>query len=172
MSTALELVYEYRHLMGKCGTGIGLTLDEIEAVEAIEGLFSPGASPFEGQDSGLSGHLTATLRGGRRQIWDKVDLVAARLDELELRATAFLDAGSVIELQVEDEELRLSYRFKGRVVSIGDEEPASGIGHGHTLVLELVGLPLLVRRGPRSPKPDPKNAAGRRLRSEPRVQAA
>ncbi|HKE20287.1 MAG TPA: hypothetical protein VKB80_35680 [Kofleriaceae bacterium] len=171
MSTALELVYEYRHLMGKCRTGTGLTLDEIEAVEAIEGLFIPGSSPFEGQDSGLAGRLTATLRGGRRQIWDKAELVAARLDQLELRASTYLEAGSVIELQVDDEELRLSYRFKGRVLSTGDEE-ATPIGSGHLVVLELIGLPLLVRRGPRSPKPDPQNSAGRRLRSEPRVQAA
>lgn len=171
MSTALELVYEYRHLMGKCRTGAGLTLDEIEAVEAIEGLFTPGASPFDGQDSGLASRLTATLRGGPRQLWDKVELVTARLDELELRTTTFLEVSAVIELQIEDDELRLSYRFKGRVVAVGEDESAQGLGAGHRVVLELVGLPLLVRRGPRSPKPDPKNAAGRRLRSEPRQAA-
>ncbi len=170
MSTALELVYEYRHLMGKCRTGAGLTLDEIEAVEAIEGLFAPGSSQFGDQSSGLTSRLSAILRGGRRQLWDRVELLAARLDALELRVSMFMQMGATIELQFEDEELRLSYHFKGRVVSFGDDEkPVPGAGH--KVVLELVGLPLLVRRGPRSPKPDPKSAHGRRLRSEPRQAA-
>ena len=169
MSTALELVYEYRHLMGKCRTGAGLTLDEIEAVEAIEGLFAPGSSQFGDQSSGLASRLTAILRGGRRQLWDRVELLAARLDAVELRVSTFMETGATIELQIEDEELRLSDHFKGRVVSFGDERPVPGAGH--VVVLELVGLPLLVRRGPRSPKPDPKSAHGRRLRSEPRQAA-
>jgi hypothetical protein len=170
MSTALELVYEYRHLMGKCRTGAGLTLDEIEAVEAIEGLFAPGATTFEGQNSGLASRLTAVLRGGPRQLWDKVELVSAQLDLVVLRASVFLEPGAVVELQVEDDELRLSYRFKGRVMSFGDDRGA--LAPSHRIVLELIGLPLLVRRGPRSPKPDPRNAGGRRPRSEPRVAAA
>jgi hypothetical protein len=169
MSTALELVYEYRHLMGKCRNGAGLTLDEIEAVEAIEGLFAPGASPFEGQNSGLAARLTAILRGGPRQLWDKVELISAQLEHLVLRAAAVLETGAVVELQVEDDELRLSYRFKGRVISFAEDRGVSV--PSHRVVLELIGLPLLVRRGPRSPKPDPRNA-GRRPRSEPRVVAA
>lgn len=170
MSTSLELVYEYRHLMGKCRTGAGLSMDEIETVEAIEGLFVRGGSAFEGRDSGLSPRLTASLRGGRRQLSDKVELLAARLDELELAATATLEPGGMVELQVEDEELRLSYRFKGRVRLTGDGAPDLPVDARHTVVLELVGLPLLVRRGPRSAKPD--TSKGRRLRSEPRVVAA
>src|SRR5688572_28722359 len=39
MTTALELLYEYRHLMGKCRSSAGLDMDEIQAVDAIEALF-------------------------------------------------------------------------------------------------------------------------------------
>jgi hypothetical protein len=166
MSTALELVYEYRHLMGKCRTGAGLTLEEIEAVEAIEGLFARESSRFGDGGAGLTDRLSAILRGGRRELWEKVELLAAHLDSLELRVSTFMEVGATIELQVEDDELRLSYRFKGRVASFGDQDgPVPGAGH--RVVLELIGLPLLVRRGPRSPKP----AHGRRMRSEPRQAA-
>lgn len=162
MSTALELVYEYRHLMGKCRVGAGLSMDEIEAVEAIEGLFAVGATPFEQRAGGLS----ATLRGGPNKLWDKVQLASAELDRIAVRVTALLEPGSPVELLVEDEELRLSYRFRTRIASV-QGDPAGG----YKVVLELVGLPLLVRRGPKQARPNAKNLPPRPS-SEPRVVAA
>jgi hypothetical protein len=163
MSTALELVYEYRRLMGKCWAGSGLSMDEIEAVEAIEGLFAGGASPL----TGVSASLSATLRGGPRHHCAGVELLSADLDQLEVQATSALEAGTRIELRIEDDELRVSYRFKGRVLSMRETEP----GGSHTVALELLGVPLLVRRGPKPPRLDPTSGTGRRLGSEPRAAA-
>lgn len=162
MSTALELVYEYRHLMGKCRAGAGLSMDEIEAVEAIEGLFAVGATPFEQRAGGMS----ATLRGGPKKLWDKVELLSAELDRIAVRMTACLEPGGLVELLVEDEELRLSYRFRSRVVAV-DEEPDGT----WKVSIELFGLPLLLRRGPHRPRQNAKNLPPRPS-SEPRVVAA
>src|SRR5687767_5067724 len=49
MSTALELLYEYRHLMGKCRSSAGLDMDEIQTLDAIEALFEGDGS--RGSDS-------------------------------------------------------------------------------------------------------------------------
>jgi hypothetical protein len=38
--TALDLVYQYRQLVGKCESGAGLDFDEIEALGTIEALFA------------------------------------------------------------------------------------------------------------------------------------
>ena len=52
MTTALELLYEYRHLMGKCRSGAGLDMDEIQTVDAIEALF--GQAPSSEDARGLT----------------------------------------------------------------------------------------------------------------------
>src|SRR5262245_48117403 len=122
MSTALELVYEYRHLMGKCGSGAGLSMDEIEAVEAIEGLFAVSPSPVAGPGAGPAGNLRASLRSGARRQSDDVELVAAHLDRLEVLTATFLEVGAPAEVTVEDQELRLSYRFKCRVRSFDEAD--------------------------------------------------
>lgn len=174
MSAALELLYEYRHLMGKCRAGAGLTMDEVERVEAIEARFRVGSIPFErpGRSSGDGNspppRLAATLRGGPHRLWeDKVELVSAHLDHLVVQLAAFTEPGVVMELVVDDLEHRLSYRFKARVVSVADELHQSG----QQVVLAIVGVPVLVRRGPRKPRTDHKSLPPRPS-SEPRVVAA
>lgn len=162
MSTALELVYEYRHLMGKCRAGAGLSMEEVEAVEVIEGLFAGGAAPFERAGPPLA----ATVRSGRHRLCDRVELLSADLDQVAVELAAFVEPGLGVELSIEDSELRLSYRFKCRVLSV-DEDLSSG---RQRVVLELLGAPLLVRRGPRSVR-DAKSMPPRPS-SEPRVVAA
>jgi hypothetical protein len=177
MASPLELVYEYRHLMGKCQAGLGLTMDEVEVVEAIENLFRRGSIEFDrsghsngdgnGKGKVAATRSTATLRGGPHKLWDKVELVSGYLDHFVVQVTAFTEPGVVIELLVEDEERRLSYRFKTCVVSVAEELNQTG----QQVVLEIIGAPLLVRRGPRRPRSDHKSLPPRPS-SEPRVVAA
>jgi hypothetical protein len=161
MSTALELVYEYRALLGRGRAGAGLTMDEIETVEAIEGLFAVDAVPFE------PAGLAATVRGGPRKLADKVELASVGLSRVSVKAAAFLEPGARLELVVEDEELRLSFRFMGVVRSIHGDPSAPA----HDVTLDLVGVPLLVRRGPRVERSGAKTLPPRPS-SEPRVVAA
>jgi hypothetical protein len=161
MSTALELVYEYRALLGKSRGGAGLTLDEIETVEAIEGLFAVGAMPA------TCGGVVATLRGGPKKMTDQVELSSIGLERVLVKVGVFLEPGAPVELQVEDDELRLSYRFPARVTSIHGDPLAAA----HEVSIELVGIPLLIRRGPKIDRPNAKSLPPRSS-SEPRVVAA
>ncbi|HTE56035.1 MAG TPA: hypothetical protein VK698_34525 [Kofleriaceae bacterium] len=160
MSTALELVYEYRALMGRRG-GTGLSLDDIETVEAIEGLFAVDAVPLKPEG------LVASLRGRAGKLWDRIGISSVGLDQVGVKVPAFLEPGALVELVVEDEELRLSYRFKGLVRSIHGDPSAPA----HGVTIELVGVPLLVRRGPKVARPDARTMPPRPS-SEPRVVAA
>ena len=77
MTTALELLYEYRHLMGKCRSGAGLDMDEIQAVDAIEAIFADDA---EKSDTAQPNGLTTVVRGTK--LCDDVSLESILLDRL------------------------------------------------------------------------------------------
>jgi hypothetical protein len=139
MSTALELLYEYRHLMGKCRSGAGLDMDEIQTVDAIEALF--GQAPSSEDARGL----TTVVRSSKGKLCDEVHLDAILLDRVVLKGCPWVEAPVALEVIIEDPELRLSYRFKGVVAWTREE------GEGLlTVGVELCGVPVLVRRGPRS----------------------
>ncbi len=145
MRTALELVYQYRHLLGKSELGTGLSIDEIDALYTIEAL-------FVGDHGGLD-----VWRCTRQFAREKVD-ISARLRSADCddpvrivdiapggmvcRATPFVDENSTIELIVDDDELGLTYRFKAIVVWLRDD-----VDDDFMLGIELVGTPLLLRHG-------------------------
>ncbi len=140
MTTALELLYEYRHLMGKCRSGAGLDMDEIQAVDAIEALFADDGAR---SDSTQSDGLTTVVRGVK--LCDEVRLDSILLDRLVVAGCPWVDSAAAIEVIIEDPELMLSYRFRGQVAWTRDD------GKGRlTVGIELVGVPVLVRRGPRA----------------------
>jgi hypothetical protein len=143
MTTALELLYEYRHLMGKCGSGAGLDMDEIQAVDAIEALFADDAGK---SDSAEPRGLTTVVRGGK--LCDEVKLESILLDRLVVVSCPHVEASAPIEVMIDDPELLLSYRFRGTVAWTRDD------GKGRLAVgIELVGVPVLVRRGPKTARP-------------------
>jgi len=165
MTTALELLYEYRHLMGKCSSGAGLDMDEIQAVDAIEGVFADESASEVGRES-LG--LTTTLRSGRGKVCDQVQLSSVLLDRLVLKGCPWIESDAVAEIVIEDPELMLSYRFMGKVAWTR-EEPGALL----TIGLVLIGVPVLVRRGPKSERSAQAAAAPRRRRRiTPRAVAA
>jgi hypothetical protein len=163
--TALELVYEYRHLMGKCQSafGLGLTMDEALTLDGIHALFA--ADGAVGRDPTSS--LSATLRARSGKMCDEVRLAGVLLDRLELAGCPWIERGSMVEVVIEDAELRLSYRFKARVVSAREERGGAALG------IELLGVPVLVRRGPAgvAPARAQQPARTRRARIAPAVAA-
>src|SRR6185503_8902353 len=86
MTTALELLYEYRHLMGKCRSGAGLDMDEIQAVDAIEALFADDAGKSDQRG------LTTVVRGSR--LCDEVKLEAVLLDRLVVVGCPHVEAAA------------------------------------------------------------------------------
>jgi hypothetical protein len=143
VSTALELVYQYRFLRGKCEAGRGLTVDEIDALAAIEALFSSRLDPaepyFEGrQHAREKADLPAQLRN--RTLADKVRIVELSPSGMVVAQAPFVDEGVTLEIVVDDREVGLSYRFRARVAwrrDDGDED--------YVLGLELLGTPVLMR---------------------------
>ena len=164
MRTALELAYEYRHLMGKCQSVHGLTMEEALTLDGIAALFASDAGADARKDSVEA--LSATLRGRSGRSSDTVRLTRVRLDHLELDACPWIDPGTLVELVIEDSELRLSYRFKARVAWAREEKASTSLG------LELLGVPVLVRRGPPgTPVERPAKAKGSRRPAAARVAA-
>ena len=152
MTTALELLYEYRHLMGKCRSGAGLDMDEIQAIDAIEALFADDAT---GPDAVQPGGLTTMIRGAK--LCDEVKLESIRLDRLAVAGCPYVESAAAVEVIIEDPELLLSYRFRGQVAWTRDDGTER-----LTVGIELVGAPVLVRRGPRTPRSLAAQPAARR----------
>ena len=157
MTTALELLYEYRHLMGKCRSGAGLDMDEIQAVDAIEALFADDAAK---SDSAQPTGLTTVVRGAK--LCDDVKLEAILLDRLVVAGCPWVEAAAALEVIIEDPELLLSYRFRGTVAwTREDDKGRLSVG------IELVGVPVLVRRGPKNARQlasAPRSSSRRRIR--------
>jgi hypothetical protein len=157
--TALDLVYQYRLLVGKCESGVGLDFDEIEALGAIEALF---ANPT-GDDG------EATLRGRRQFARERVSIQGvvrgARLNDpvhivdlgpggMVCRTAPYMEEGQLLEVVIDDEELGLSYRFKACVSWLRDD-----VDDDYAIGLRFVGTPILIHRGPQREHVDDVDAA-------------
>lgn len=129
MSTALELVYQYRQLLAKCEGEAGLNLDEIELFSTLEQLI----------DSSQPRPMAGELRTAR--FADLVSIAVLGREGLILTGCDHVESGQLVELRFDDEELALSYRFAARVDWIRERDDATcDVG------LRWQGAPLLVRK--------------------------
>src|SRR6186997_2307412 len=95
----VEVVYQYRSLVGKCELGVGLEWDEIEQMTVIESAFEPTADDrrlkLGRRFRRESVKLTAMLRGDR--INDRVELVEFGPGGAVVRNAPYVARGEQVE---------------------------------------------------------------------------
>jgi hypothetical protein len=138
VSTALELVFQYRQLAGKC-EAVGLTMDEIEMLQTVEALFADhdraaGGRQFSREPVNVSARLRARGR------IDQVKIQDLAPGGLVCDDAPYLDKDETVEIVVSDEELSLSYRFKAKVSWRRDQPDGD-----YRVGLRFIGTPLVLR---------------------------
>jgi hypothetical protein len=132
----VEVVFQYRTLMGKCELGVGLDWDEIEQITAIESAFEP-TSDDRRMKAGRRFRrepvkMTALLRGDR--INDRVDVIEIGPGGLVVRNAPFVSRGEHVEIVITDGDN--SYRFSAVGIWLKDD------GDDYRVGLALVGMPV------------------------------
>src|SRR3954449_9973943 len=116
----VEVVFQYRTLVGKCDLGVGLDWDEIEQVTAIESAFEPTADDRRMKKGRKFRReqvkLTALVRGDR--INDRVDVTDLGPGGVVVRHAPFIAHGEHVELVLEEGDK--SYRFSAEGVWMKD----------------------------------------------------
>jgi hypothetical protein len=138
----LDLVYEYRVLLGKCATGVGLSLDEIDAMTRIEAVFAAGEDDRRASDGRRfrreAVSLAAVIRGGA--LHDAVTVAELTLGGLVCLGAPYATVGAIIDVAIAAPDAHRSYRFKGRVRWVGDDTDDD-----YRLGVELIGAPVMIR---------------------------
>jgi hypothetical protein len=138
---ALDLVYQYRKLLGKCEAGLGLDVDEIIEMSALEAAFAADARDARSfRRDRVDG--SCRLRGAPG-LNDRVRLTEIGPGGLVCRQAPYVEEGTVCEVVIDDAELEHSYRFFARVAWLRED-----VGDDFAIGLELIGVPLLVHYGP------------------------
>jgi hypothetical protein len=135
----VEVVFQYRTLLGKCELGVGLDWDEIEQVTAIESAFEP-TSDDRRMKAGRRFRrepvkLVALLRGDR--INDRVEVVEIGPGGAVVRNAPFVAHGEHVEIVIENGAR--SYRFGAVGVWLKDD------GDDYRVGLALLGMPVCLR---------------------------
>lgn len=136
----VEIVFQYRTLIGKCELGVGLEWDEIEQVTSIESSFAP-TSDDQRMKSGRrfrreSTKLSALVRGDR--IHDRVELIEIGPGGFVIRKAPFIARGEAIELTIDVGDK--SFRFTARGVWMKDD------GDDYRVGLAIEGMPVCLNK--------------------------
>lgn len=136
----VDVVFQYRSLIGKCELGVGLEWDDIEQVTLIESTFEPTADDRRMKTGRRFRReqvkMTALLRGDR--INDRVELIELGPGGAVVRNAPYVARGELVELVIEQDDR--SYRFRARGVWLKDDNDDYRIG------LELVGMPVCLHK--------------------------
>lgn len=135
----LDLVYRYRVLMGKCSSGAGLTLDEIELMTELEGMFEAGEAADGRRFRRERVSLPGVLRGG--ELNDSITIAELTLGGLVCAGAPYAEVGAHVDVVIDDHATCRSYRFKGKVAWVGDDTDDD-----YRLGVELTGAPVMIRR--------------------------
>lgn len=132
----VEVVFQYRTLVGKCELGVGLDWDEIEQVTAIESAFEP-SSDDRRMKAGRKFRrepvkMTALLRGDR--IHDRVDVTEIGPGGVVVRHAPFIAHGEHVEIVLDAGAN--SFRFCAEGVWLKDD------GDDYKVGLVFVGMPV------------------------------
>src|SRR5262245_34874555 len=136
----VEVVFQYRSLIGKCELGVGLEWDEIEQVTMIESKFEPtpddrrmkAGRRFRREQV----KLTGLLRGDR--INDRVEVIEIGPGGAVVRNAPYVARGEQVELVIDNGDK--SYRFRAKGVWLKDDNDDYRIG------LELIGMPVCLHK--------------------------
>jgi hypothetical protein len=143
----VDVVFQYRSLIGKCELGVGLEWDDIEQVTLIESTFEPTADDRRMKTGRRFRReqvkMTALLRGDR--INDRVELIELGPGGAVVRNAPYVARGELVELVIEQDDK--SYRFRAKGVWLKDDNDDYRVG------LELIGMPVCLHKVSLS-KPD------------------
>ena len=141
----VEVVFQYRTLIGKCELGVGLDWDDIEQVTAIESAFAPAADDRRMKNGRRfrreATKLSAVMRGDR--INDRVEVVELGLGGLVVRNAPYVAKGEQVEIVIDDGDR--SFRFRAEGVWLTDDGDDFKVG------LALVGMPVMLHKVAISP---------------------
>jgi hypothetical protein len=136
----VDVVFQYRSLVGKCDLGVGLEWDEIEQVTLIESTFEPTTDDRRMKTGRRFRReqvkMTALLRGDR--INDRVELIELGPGGAVVRNAPYVARGEQVELVIEQDDK--SYRFRAKGVWLKDDNDDYRIG------LELIGMPVCLHK--------------------------
>ena len=138
-SMLVEVVFQYRTLLGKSELGCGLDWDEIDQVTQIEHAFRPSADDRRMRSGRRfrrdAIRLEALVRGDR--INDRVEIVEMGPGGLVCRNAPFIARGEQIEIVIDIGDD--SYRFRAQGVWLRDD------GDDYRVGVAFVGMPVCVR---------------------------